>query len=82
MKNFLEKLNNCEEKLLLVFSSFILMKDDNARRLLQNKRGERKRDVLEPVSNGQTKELKAYGGSNSPKMPGDLERNGKVSKSY
>ena len=34
------------------------MKDDNARRLLQNK-GERKRDVLGPVSNGQTKELQS-----------------------
>ena len=75
-------LTSGEEKLLLLFNSFILMKDDNARRLLQNKRGERKGNVLGPVSNGQTKELKAYGGSNSPKMPGDLERNGKVSKSY
>ena len=71
-----------EEELLFRFNSFILMKNDNARRLLQNKRGERKGDVLGPVSNGQTKELKAYGGSNSPKMPGDLERNGIVSKSY
>ena len=71
-----------EEKLLLISNSFILMKDSNARRLLQNKRGERKGDVLGPVSNGQPKELKAYGESNSPRMPGDLERNGKISKSY
>ena len=42
-----------EEKCSLFFNSFICMKDDNARRLLQNKRG-KKGNALGPVSNGQT----------------------------
>ena len=57
------------------------MKDNNARRLVQNKR-EKKRNALGPGSIGKTETKKTYGGSDSPKMPGDLERDGNVSESY